>query len=118
MRSYLVRALLFVCVSAPFAGQSDQWHKYKSIEGNFSVLMPVEPQDTANPSEGGRVSHTIQAVADGNIYLIVYVNLSAEQPVNDPTFNVYRDTFMKSLPYCATVREDPGSPAVQGYIGH
>src|SRR5262249_6138747 len=118
MRYSLACALLIACVAVPFAGQADEWHRYKNTVGNFSVLVPVEPQDSVNPASEGQVSHTIQALHGGIGYTIVFVAMSAAAPVDDATFKVYRDSFMKGLPNCEMATEAAAAPAIQGYIGH
>ena len=116
MRYLLVCTLLLACLCAPFAGQSNEWHRYRNTDGNFSVLMPVEPQDTVNPGE--QTSHTIQAIDGGIAYAVIYVTMPTEQPVNEPTFKVYRDSFLKGLPNCELKTEAAAAPAIQDYIGH
>jgi len=116
-RSFLC-TLLLVSLCTPFNAQSSQWQKYRNTGGNFTVLMPVQPQETANAASEGQSSRTIQAMDNGMGYMVVYVAIEAEQPVNEPTFKVYRDSFMKGLPTCVMDREEAPSPALQGYVGH
>jgi hypothetical protein len=119
MRYWLLRISLLVCLATPFAGQSDnEWHRYKNDAGNFSVLLPAKPQESAVGEKGEQSSQTIQVTAGPITYLIVYVTTKTEQPVNEATFNVYRDSFLKGLPNCDLASELPASPAVGGYVGH
>jgi hypothetical protein len=118
MRSWLTCTLLLVGVAVPFAGQTNEWHRYNNQAGNFSVLMPIEPQDSPNGDQAEQVSHTVQAISGSIGYTVVYVISNAEQPVDEATFNIYRDAFLKGLPNCERITEDAASPAVQGYIGH
>lgn len=110
--------LLLLCVAIPLAGQNENWHRYQNNAGNFSVLMPADPTDTVNPAkDGGSESHTIQAISDGIVYGVVYVNTQSEQKVDEATFQVYRDAFMRGLPNCTQASEGVASPALPGYIG-
>jgi hypothetical protein len=118
VRHLFVYTLLLVCLSVPFAGQADQWSKYSNQEGNFSVLLPVTPSDTPNGDQNAPLSHTIQALSGGISYTIVYVVTKPEQPVDEATFKIYRDSFLKGLPNCDLLREDPASPALSGFVGH
>ncbi|HEY6306461.1 MAG TPA: hypothetical protein VI488_08415 [Candidatus Angelobacter sp.] len=119
MRYWFIHISLLVCLTASFAGQTDSWHRYTNTNGNFSVLMPVEPQESVNGErENASASHTIQAVSGSVAYTVVYVTMNSEQKVDEVTFKVYRDAFMKGLPQCDLVTEDVASPAVQGYVGH
>ena len=116
MRRLLLCTLLLVSVSVPFAGQADQWRRYKNEAGNFSAQMPGEPNESVN-GEGDKASHTIQAISGSIGYTVVYVANPAEQPVDEPTYKIYRDAFLKGLPQCELVREDPVSHPLAGYIG-
>ncbi|HEY6967616.1 MAG TPA: hypothetical protein VJA94_00190, partial [Candidatus Angelobacter sp.] len=118
MKRSFVCTLLLISVCAPFAAQSSEWHKYRNTGGNFTVLMPVEPQETENPTEKGQTSRTIQALEGGMVYMVAYVAIQAEQPVNEPTFRIYRDSFMKGMPSCEMASEETASPALKGYVGH
>jgi hypothetical protein len=121
MRTWFLRVFVLICAPAclalPLAGQSDQWHTYKNAAGNFSVLMPAEPQETTG-SEPSQTSHTIQAISNSIGYTVVYVIIPGEQVVDEPTYRVYRDAFMKSLPNCELVTETDPSNVVRGYVGH
>lgn len=120
MRYWFIRISLLVCLAAPLAGQTDEWRRYKNEGGNFSVLMPVEPQDIPNGDQGAQVSHTILAISGSIGYTVVYVISKAEQPVDEATFKIYRDGFIEDLPNwnCNLVTENPPSPALPGYVGH
>jgi hypothetical protein len=116
MRYVAVRLLLLFFVAAPSGGQSEAWHRYTNTKGNFSVLLPVDPQESAS-GEGEKASHTIQAISGSAGYTVVYVRNEAEQPVDEATYKIYRDNFIKGLPQCNLVREDPVSLSLTGYIG-
>jgi hypothetical protein len=118
MLYWLLRISLLVSLAAPVAGQTDEWHRYKNDAGNFSVLMPVEPKESVIDEPNGQSSHTIQAISGSVGYTVVYVITKAEQTVDEATFKAYRDAFLKGLPNCDLVTEDPASPAVRGYVGH
>ena len=117
MRHLFARILIVVCLAAPFAGQAEQWQRYKNAEGNFSVLMPGTPKDSPNGDQSAQISHTIQAISGSIGYTVVYVVNKADQPVNEATYKIYRDAFLKGLPNCKLVTENPASPAMRGYIG-
>jgi hypothetical protein len=76
--------------------------------------MPVQPAETA--AEGG-ASHTIQAISGGVGYTVVYVYNSTGQQVDQSTYNIYRDSFLKGLPNCRQESEHSASPPLTGYIG-
>lgn len=116
MRYWVLALFLLTCLAAPFAGQTDQWQKYRNQGGNFSVSMPGEPNDSVT-GEGDKVTHTIQLISGGIGYTVVYVVNPAEQPVDEPTFKVYRDAFLQGLPQCTLVKEQAASRPLQGYVG-
>jgi len=116
MRYRVLALFLLTCLALPFAGQTDQWQRYKNDGGNFSALMPGQPTENVN-GEGDKASHTIQLISGTIGYTVVYVSNSAEQPVNEETFKIYRDAFLKGLPQCNLVKEDSTSHPLQGYIG-
>jgi hypothetical protein len=105
-------------LTAPLAGQTEEWHTYTNEQGNFSVLLPIEPKDTTNGDPSSVVSHTILALSGSNAYMVVFVFTKPEQSVTEAEFKVYRDSVMKTLPQCAQETESPASPTVIGYIGH
>jgi hypothetical protein len=111
--------LLLAFLAGPLAGQNDDWRSYKNDAGNFSILMPIQPTESVTPGEGdASTSHTIQAITGGVGYVVVYVTLSSDQTVDEPTFRVYRDSFMHGLGNCQQESESAAAPAVPGYIGH
>ena len=116
MRYSVLAIFLLTCLASPFAGQTDQWHRYRNDGGNFSVLILGDPQDAVN-GEGPQASHTIQSISGGIGYTIVYVANPTEQPVDEPTFKIYRDAFLKGLPQCDMSKEDPVSHPLAGYVG-
>jgi hypothetical protein len=118
MRYSILRISLVVCLVATLSGQTPEWKKYKNADGNFSVLLPLEPSDTKNGNSDVMVSHTIQAIAGAVSYTVVYVRMTGEQTVDEANFKVYKDGVLKELPSCTVVEEQPAAPAVQGYIGH
>lgn len=111
--------LLLLCagLAGSLAGQNAEWHSYKNDAGNFSALMPVQPTETTNPGDGGE-SHTIMALTGGVGYSVVYVVSPSDQPVDEATFNIYRDSFMKGLPNCRQEKDHAASPALAAYVGH
>lgn len=75
--------------------------------------MPDQPKESVT---GG--AHTIVGSSVGAGYLVVYVVTQAEQTVNEATFTVYRDSFLKGLPQCEMTAEGPPLPAIPGHVGH
>jgi len=118
MRTWIIRFALLVSLSVPLAGQTNEWHNYRNVDGNFSALLPGEPKENVSTDPDGTTTHTIQTVADSVVFLVVYVAAPAEQQVDEATFNVYRDAFLKGLPNCDLVKEDAPSPAVTAHVGH
>jgi hypothetical protein len=122
MLKLILRLFVLLCLAAPIAGQSagqsDEWKRYKNVDGNFSVLFPVEPTDTVNGAEGGAQSHTILALQTPVGYMVVYAAIPGELPVDDATFEEYKDGVFKALPDCKVVTAAEGAPALRGYIGH
>jgi len=118
MRSLVAYVLLLLCLAAPLAGQTDEWKRYKNANGNFSVLFPTEPTDTINKSENGMQSHTLTSTVRPNFYTVVYTTMTEEQPVNDATYDVFKNAVFKELPQCTVNSDKTGSHAIQGYISH
>jgi hypothetical protein len=118
MRALALRVSLLLCLAAPIAGQTDEWKRYKNVDGNFSVLFPTEPTDTVNKGEEGVQSHTLLSMVRPNAYTVVYTTMTKEQTVNDATFEVFKNAVFKELPKCTMVTDGIVSPAIQGYIGH
>lgn len=116
MRYWVVALFLLACLAVPFAGQTDQWQRYKNDGGNFSVLILGDPKESVN-GEGAQASHTIQAIYGAVGYTVVYVSNSVEQKVDEPTYKIYRDAFLKGLPQCNMAKEDAASRPLSGYIG-
>ena len=110
--------LLLVGLAGPVGGQTAVGQSYRNVNGNFSVMMPADPHETAGDETGGQVSHTIQAFAGSTGYTIIYVLTNADQPVDEATYRIYRDGFMKALSNCDVATETAASPAVPGYVGH
>jgi hypothetical protein len=118
MRTWFIRLALLVSLAVSLAGQTNEWRTYRNVDGNFSALLPGEPKETASTDPDGTTTHTIQAVSDSVVFLVVYVAAPSEQPVDETTFNIYRDAFLRGLPKCDLVKEDTPSPAVAAHVGH
>jgi hypothetical protein len=126
MRKLILRLSLLLCLGASIigatgrqtAGQTEEWKRYKNVDGNFSVLFPVEPTDTVNNAEGGVQSHTLLALVRPFAYSVVYTAMTKEQTVDEATFKAFQDGVLKELPKCSVPTVRAGSPAMQGYIGH
>jgi hypothetical protein len=116
MRYSLFRLSLLICLVASFAGQTSDWPRYRNADGNFSVLMPVDPKESVD-GDGEMASHTIQAIADRVGYTVVYVKMPEDQTVDEANYKIYKENVIKGLPTCTVVTEQPAAPAVQGYVG-
>jgi hypothetical protein len=118
MRKLLSGILMLSLAAGPLAAQTSEWKRYKNTDGNFTVLFPGEPQDTVNKTEAGAQSHTLLAREGTALYTVVYTVMTSEQPVNDATFQAFKDAVFKELPKCEAGAEQPASPVLEGYIGH
>jgi hypothetical protein len=118
MRRRVSRLCLLLLLAIPFAGQTNQWKRYKNTDGNFSVLFPGEPKDSVNQTEGDAKSHTLLATEKPAVYTVVYTTIPSPQPVDESTFNVFKNAVFKELPKCEPGTEQPAAPAITGYIGH
>ena len=116
MRITILRVALVLLAATSVAAQSLNWHEYKSPGGNFSVLMPSDPSDTANHDPEGD-SHTIQANDQSVGYNVFYVKFSRDQAVDDANFKTHRDAFLGDFPDCKLFDEQPATPAIGGFIG-
>jgi hypothetical protein len=116
MRTSVSYVLLLLCLAAPIAGQTDEWKRYKNTDGNFSALFPTEPTDTINKTENGIQSHTLASTVRPTIYTVIYTSMTEEQPVNDATYDIFKNAVFKQLPKCTVISDKAGSPAIQGYI--
>jgi hypothetical protein len=117
-RNWFIRVALFVCLAAPLVGQTDEWKKYTNDAGNFSALLPGEPQDSLNGDQSAQVSHLIRLNSGPLTYSVIYAITEEELPVDEDTFKLFRDSFFKGLTMCDVLSEDAAAPAVPGYIGH
>lgn len=115
LRSSL-RLSFLLCLAASVAAQSVNWREYKNPGGNFSILMPSEPSDSANRDPAGD-SHTIQVTNDSVSYNVIYVKFKQDQTVDDANFKVRRDGFFGRFPNCKLFSELPAAPALNGFIG-
>jgi hypothetical protein len=118
MRALVAYVLLLLCLAAPIVGQTDEWKRHKNADGNFSVLFPTEPTDTINKSEQGIQSHTLTSTVRPNFYSVVYTTMAEEQPVNDATYETFKNAVFKELPKCNVITDKTGSHPIQGYISH
>jgi hypothetical protein len=116
MRITFIRVALVLSAVTSVAAQSLNWREYKNPAGNFSVLMPTDPSDTANRDPQGD-SHTIQATDHSVSYNIFYVKFAQEQAVTDANFKAHRDAFLVNFPDCKLFTEQAAAPALNGYIG-
>jgi hypothetical protein len=116
MRITFLRVALVLFAVTSVAAQSLNWREYKNPGGNFSVLMPSDPSDTANHDPEGD-SHTIQAADHSVGYNVFYVKFSQGQTVDDANFKSHRDAFLGNFPDCKLSDEQPAAPAISGFIG-
>ncbi len=48
MRKALLCSFFLVLLTITCAGQTNGWTRHRNPDGNFSVLFPVEPEDSIN----------------------------------------------------------------------
>lgn len=118
MRNQLVRSALLLFLAASLSGQANDWKTYRNSAGNVAIMFPAEPQDTVNKVDKDMNSHNLAVQTSGAIYLVTYVAMANEQPVNDATYQVYKTSVFQGLPKCGIDAEQAADPDVQGYIGH
>lgn len=111
-----IRLTLVLLAAGSVAAQSLNWREYKNSGGNFSVLMPSDPSDTANHDPEGD-SHTVQATDHSVGYTIFYVKFSQDQAVNDANFKAHRDAFLANFADCTLFSEQTATPAISGFVG-
>jgi hypothetical protein len=99
------------------AAQDARWIRYRNDDGNFSILMPLEPKEIYVSEESDDVSHTIQAISGSTSYTVVYQKAKSERMVNEPAFKQYMSGFTRNSTVCEFVREGPPSPAMPSYFG-
>jgi hypothetical protein len=116
MSHWFLRLSILVSIVGSFAAQTADWHEYRNLGGNFSVLMPAEPTETTEVFNG-KTTHTIPAVVNGVGYSVIYTNVVKEQTVDEARYKTYRDDFLKLLPFCVVSSEQAAAPAIQNYIG-
>jgi len=114
----LLRSGLLLFLAASLTGQAGEWKAYRSVPGNFAMMFPAEPQDTVNKSDKDIESHNLMVQTNSTIYLVTYAAMVNLQPVNDATYEVYKNAVFKELPKCGIDSEKAADPAIQGYIGH
>ena len=118
MRKLLSSVLMLLLAAGPLAAQTSEWKRYKNTDGNFTVLFPGEPQDTANKNEEGMQAHTLLAREGSALYTVVYTQMTSEQKVDDATYQSFKRGVFQELPKCEAGAEQPVSPVLEGYIGH
>jgi len=118
MRRLVPGFWLILLLAIPFAGQMNEWKRYKNTDGNFSVLFPGEPKEgPSKDAHSGIQVHTVLVQASPAVYMITYGMIPGAQPVDDATFLMYKRSFFEKLPKCEPSGGGPASPAVAGYIG-
>jgi hypothetical protein len=114
MRTTFLRVALVLFAPNSVAVQSLNWREYKNPGGNFSIQVPVEPEDTKIGEDVD--AHIILAFVDEVGYTVAYSKSTEDQPVNDAIFKEYAQGVIKSS-HCKLVDEAPASPAIPGLIG-
>lgn len=118
MRKLVHRCWLIAVLALPLSGQNDAWKKYDSATGNFSVLLPGEPQDTLVQKGEGMQSRAL-VVQDKTVrYNVIYSSLDREQVVDEKNFQEYKKGVLNQLPICEVAAEQQPSPALEGFVGH
>ncbi len=97
--------------------QESRWIRYRNDDGNFSVLMPLEPKEINVREESDDVSHTIQAISGSTSYTLVYQKAKSERIVNESAFKVFVAGFTRNSTVCEFVREGLPSRTMLGYFG-
>ena len=118
MRRLASGFLLCLLLAIPFAGQTNEWKRYKNTDGNFSVLFPGESRE--GPGEAlrdGLEVHSVLVQASPAVYLVTYGIYHSAQPVDDANFQMYKRAYFERLPKCEPSGGAPASPAIAGYIG-
>ena len=117
MRRGLLCSFVVVLVTIPFLAQTDAWKRHKNSPGNFTVLFPVDPQDSINKKDAEIESHTLLAIDKPFFYMVIYTAMGSDQTVDDPTYQVFKDAVFKQLPACQVGADQPVQPELKGYIG-
>jgi hypothetical protein len=117
MRRGLLCAFVVILGTIPFFAQTTGWKQHKNPTGNFTVAFPVDPQDSVNQKNGELESHTVLAVDKPFYYMVIYTAMASDQPVDDPTYQIFKDAIFKQLPDCEVGAERRAEPALAGYIG-
>jgi hypothetical protein len=113
----ILRAVLLLLLATTLIGQPNPWKRYRNVDGNFTVLFPGEPTDTVNKTGNESQSHNLKVQTASGLYLVVYVTNPTEQPVDEATFQVYRNAFLEGLPQCTMDAEKAANPALGALIG-
>jgi hypothetical protein len=117
VRRGLLCSLVVVLLTSPLLGQTESWKRYKNQAGNFTVLFPVEPQDSLNKSDDQIQSHTLLAIDKPFFYMVIYTAMSSDQTVDDSTYQVFKDAVFKQLPSCQVEADRAAQPTLADYIG-
>jgi len=117
MRRALLCASVVILVTTPFLAQTTGWKQHKNSTGNFAVMFPADPQDSVNQKNDELESHTVMAVDKPFYYMVIYTAMGSDQPVDNPTFQIFKDAVFKQLPDCQVGGDRPAEPALAGYIG-
>ncbi|MCB0165221.1 MAG: hypothetical protein KDI79_13405 [Anaerolineae bacterium] len=106
------------------AESGSDWQEFTSIEGNFSVLFPVEPEEQVQLAPNAVVEtevHLFMADMGAAAYLVAYNDLPAAvtpdvagSDVVEASFDSLRETFLAGFDGAATGEE---SVTLAGYPG-
>lgn len=119
MRRFSLCCSLLALLALPVSGQNDAWKKYDNAAGNFSVLLPAEPQDTALPGGPAGIQARVLVAQDNGVrFTVISASFTQEQPVDDANYKEYKAGVLSKLPNCEVGAEQQPSPALTGYLGH
>lgn len=118
MRKLMFSFGIIVLLAGALAGQTTEWKVTNSTEGNFTVQFPGDAQDTVNQAGNSMTSHTLQMQLKPAIYLLVWSYIQPEQPVDDTSYEAFKNGFISKLPNCTTDSDQSAAPSFHGYIGH
>lgn len=118
MRKLLFSFGIIVLVASALAGQTSEWKRYSSAEGNFSAQFPGDPTDTVNPTDSSMKSHILQLQKMPVVYMVIWNLLDKEQPADDTNYAAFKNGVFSQLKSCNADSEQSASTIFRGYIGH
>jgi hypothetical protein len=117
---FLIPLCLFVSSLLAQSGGSpmENWRTYRSEKGNFTVLLPAEAQDTANPAPDGMESHVVTTRQGGVNYLVLYLVTTRENTLDEQSFDEYKKVVFKEFGDCAVQKQGEPTHKLKEYLGH